>query len=237
MDCRPSSTVGFGTEYNALLGKCNALSTRKDVHNLKSMIKISNPNEVEDCLNVLNKISYSATVLIPDSDNYRVICWSTTPMRETFGRFPEVLAMDTTFNINNCGMPVLTLMATTNTFASVPVFIACLANQQAATIEIALSLFKACMGEAWKRIQTFMVDKCPAEYKALRSQFPQSRVILCRFHIMKDIREQTRQPKYADKYVYGNQLADHLKYSFRHIMNTGSTENFDYRVSTAVPTR
>ena len=64
------------------------------------------------------------------------------------------------------------------------VFAALLQDEQESSLSRMVKCFKE-SNPAWDRIKTVVIDKDFAEVKALRAAFPNARILLCTFHVMK----------------------------------------------------
>jgi len=196
-------------------------------------------------LKTLNEIMYSATVLLPadlkppNGEGYHIIPFATESMRETFVRFGELIAMDVTYNVNNLGMQLLTLLVRTNTFRSIPVFLCVLHDEKARTLIMALDFFVKWVGkDNAGNIKSVMLDKSASERKAILTVLPQVDLILCKFHAFKANDVETGSEKYRGTHlnVHDVPLFQHLRGSFRRLQASKTEEEYIMRVSSVIHT-
>jgi len=165
--------------------------------------------------------------------SYRVIAFASEKMVLTFSRFPEIVAMDVTYKVNNVGLQLLTLMIRTNTFRSIPIFLALLHDDTKTTLNSALGFFKNFVGPSnYGRIEAFMLDKSATEREALKDSFGLTPQLLCKFHAFQANDRQIALPHYESQVstIKGVTLKQHIKFSFRLIQSSKTPEEYARRV-------
>jgi len=129
---------------------------------------------------------------------------------------------------------MLTLQARTNVCKSIPVFLCVLHDEKSETLVKALRVFEKWVGvEHTQKLQTVMLDKSAAERKALAIVFPHTDQILCKYHALKAVDEQLKDPEYrlSDNTVYGKDVRRHLRLSFERALYSETREQYEETVS------
>lgn len=94
--------------------KFGKLTTLKDIQNLRDRAKRSEQAGRKDAQIVLDKLSETLShdpqsrggVVVDDEDNLLDLYYQSGHMSELFTKFPEILLVDGTYNINKVGMPL-----------------------------------------------------------------------------------------------------------------------------------
>ncbi|KAG6613253.1 uncharacterized protein IUM83_17028 [Phytophthora cinnamomi] len=120
----------------------------------------------------------------------------TKHMRELFARFPEVVMIDTTHGTNLSKYKVFSIMAHDVFGNGQFVQDAVIQNERNPTLLTALEQFKR-YNPAWCRIKCILIDKDFGEICALKNTFPDATLLLCQFHVLKYLREQTASKDYG----------------------------------------
>ena len=90
--------------------------TLKDVHNtrLKSKSRAGRRDEqllLEELESILNTDTSSCGgIVVNEEDTLEVLFYQSGHMKQLFQKFPEILLVDATYNVNGVGMPLYCLM-------------------------------------------------------------------------------------------------------------------------------
>ena len=91
--------------------------TLKDIQNVKTKIKERECGNRKDAQIVLDKLtvalesdSKAGGVVVDENDTIAIMFYQSGSMREMFSRFPEIMFIDGTYNVNKLGMPLYCLM-------------------------------------------------------------------------------------------------------------------------------
>ncbi|GMF51106.1 unnamed protein product [Phytophthora fragariaefolia] len=117
-------------------------------------------------------------------------------MVELFDRFPEVLLIDATHGTNACKYKVFSFMAHDIFGKGQYVQHAIMQNERSETLFSAIEEFKK-NNSSWSKLQCVIIDKDFTEIGVLKSTFPNVRVLLCQFHVVKYLREEIACADYA----------------------------------------
>ncbi|ETN23228.1 hypothetical protein PPTG_02860 [Phytophthora nicotianae INRA-310] len=153
----------------------------KDVHNLVARIRnsggrLSDEDFVAELL-VSFELESPGNVAAIDEDgsgHTAVVTISSQHMRKLYKRFPEILLVNCTHKTNRCVSFLIMVKQVLARFRS-------LAND-------------------WKLTKVIMVDKDLTEIGVLRSMFPDARILLCQFHVLKWLRGAVRDDSKYDTF-------------------------------------
>lgn len=83
-------------------------------------------------------------------------------------------------------------------------------NERKATLRAACVAFKS-TNPRWPYVQAIVIDKDFTEIALLREEFPEARLLLCHFHVIKALSSEVVKPKYNLSVWQRNQLNETLK--------------------------
>lgn len=106
-------------------------------------------------------------------------------MRNALKAWPEIVFVDTTYNLLKRKLISLILCIQDSMGFTHIVGIALLANEQASTLKSFFNIFIKRNPEASKKIKCFMTDKDLTEKDVLKELFPDVAMYLCEFHVLK----------------------------------------------------
>ena len=104
-------------------------------------------------------------------------------MKEQFQKYPEILFMDTTYNVNIEGYPLFAIMAEDGDGRGKPVAYCFVSSETKENLEKVLEYF--CNFNDTSRTKIIMVDKDLWTINALKCKLPNAKILLCKFHLMK----------------------------------------------------
>ena len=105
-------------------------------------------------------------------------------MREIYQAYPEVLICDSTYKTNKYGMPLFVLICVdgNNDIQIAGVFFT--ASESAASLSAILKTFKE-GNKAWSNTCVVITDKDLTERKVFKELFPQAKLQLCLWHVLR----------------------------------------------------
>lgn len=105
-------------------------------------------------------------------------------MSELFNKFPEIVLVDGTYNVNKAGMPLYSFMVEDGFGHGRVAFYGAISEETAEVLETVVQVFKEA-NPASDQIQVIVIDKDLTEHKVLSEAFPQAKILLCQFHVIK----------------------------------------------------
>ncbi|XP_047140739.1 uncharacterized protein LOC105846787 [Hydra vulgaris] len=119
-----------------------------------------------------------------DDNTLQYLFVQTSVMRSIFSKFPEHICIDTTYCLNNSGMPLVSFLCMDGNGFSHVIAFALIANESEVMLSQIFKTFKA-YNASWNSIKTFMIDKDMSELTRLEQNFPNSFCEICLFHVKK----------------------------------------------------
>ncbi|KAK4474278.1 hypothetical protein MN116_000366 [Schistosoma mekongi] len=119
-------------------------------------------------------------------------------MVSPYGKFPEVVGIDSTYKTNKMGWPLYQFVITDGFGRGRTVLFALMRTKKRTDKKQILQSFKNKMGDTSKTT-TFTVDCVFGQLRALNEEFPSASIILCLFHVCQSFRKKISS-------LYGKQL-------------------------------
>ena len=105
-------------------------------------------------------------------------------MRQIFEKFPEVLLVDGTYNVNAIRMPLYCFMAEDGFGKGRVVFYAATCEEDATHLQKMVQMFKE-SNPNWNSIRIVVIDKDFTEWKVLKEELPDATILFCQWHVIK----------------------------------------------------
>jgi hypothetical protein len=106
---------------------------------------------------------------------------------EQFLRSANVLLIDCTYKTNRYRMPLLNLVGSSGNNRTLHLGVALIARQDESMFRWVFNHLKCLLDEKQVKIPLFITDRDLAAINAIEEVFPESNIILCRWHINKDV--------------------------------------------------
>jgi hypothetical protein len=84
--------------------------------------------------------------------------------------------------------------------------------------------FKRVHGDHWKMLRVVMVDKDMNEIRMIQAHFPEAQVLLCKFHVIKYLKERCAKPEYG-KISVEDQV--NIQAIIKNMVNAKNAEAYD----------
>ena len=124
---------------------------------------------------------------------------------EMFGRFPEVILFDTTYKTSASKMPLGAFVGIDNRNKSFLIGVVLLSNEKLVSFEFAIrSLLEKSRVDP-NRIKTVLTDYDTQIRQAFRSHLPQVNLLVCRWHVRKNIIDAIRTGRRREQLNQGHQ--------------------------------
>ncbi|XP_068243952.1 zinc finger SWIM domain-containing protein 3-like [Palaemon carinicauda] len=194
--------------------------TLRDIYNIRAQVKRNQANDKSDIgqlWQVLSELFETdkksvVSTLVDDENELEVLFIQTGNMIKAFESYHKVLIIDKTY-VTFLRMPLFSLVAVDGDGAGQVVAYALIWSDNNEVIKSALELFTHA-NPATSKLQTVMVDKDMLEISSLCDIFPQARVIICHYHVLKAfnkaVSDHVSDP---DQKITLNRLLEHMVYS------------------------
>ena len=123
-------------------------------------------------------------VVVDEEHTLEILYFQTGHMRNMFEKFPEILLIDGTYNVNGQGMPLYCLMTEDGYGHGRVVFYATTTEEDAIHLRKILQSFKE-NNPAWTSLRVIIIDKDFTEWAVLKEEFPDATVLFCQWHVIK----------------------------------------------------
>ena len=172
--------------------KYKKLVTLKDIQNMKAKMREATKDGrrdeqmLFDSLETLLKEDVHAKggVTVNEDNQLSIVHFQSGQMSELFNKFPEILLVDGTYNVNRLGMPLYCFMIEDGFGNGRNVFYAATAEEDSTHLQRIIQSFKA-SNPSWPNVCVIVIDKDFTELQALQLEFPQASVLYCQFHVIK----------------------------------------------------
>ena len=104
-------------------------------------------------------------------------------MHRIFEKFPELLLIDGTYNVNAIGMPLYCLMAEDGFGRGKAVFYAAVCHEDAVHLQKMVQMFKE-ENSNWSHVRVVVIDKDFMEWTILEAEFPNAVILFCQWHVI-----------------------------------------------------
>ena len=133
-------------------------------------------------------------VIVDEQKNLIGIFYQDKTMKSSYCAYPELLCIDATYKLNNLRMPLYIMlgedgMGESEIFASFLI-----ANEEKETIRRMIEIFKDSKS-AWEKTVTIISDKDFTERDVLSKEFPNAKLQICLFHVLRSIRREITTDK------------------------------------------
>ena len=130
--------------------KFGKVTTLKDIQNIRDRMKQNEQHGRRNAQIVLDKLSEalshdlqaSGGVVVDNEDNLSVLYYRSGLMSELFSKFPEIVLVDGTYNVNKAGMPLYSFMVEDGFGHGRGVFYAAVSEETAKQLETVIQAFK-----------------------------------------------------------------------------------------------
>ena len=170
----------------------------KDINNFKHDLGrkkeggLSRGKLLGNALKKLTENKQATTVVdVDESDHVDLIYIQTAEMIEQYKKYPEIMFMDTTYNVNLEGYPLFAIMVEDGDGRGKPVAYCFIRSETKENIKQCLTHF--CNFNDVSQSKVIMVDKDLTEINALKSKIPDAEILLCKFHVMKYFKKKSER--------------------------------------------
>ena len=138
----------------------------------------------------------TTVVDVDEHDNVDLIYIQTAEMKEQYQKYPEILFMDTTYNVNIEGYPLFAIMVEDGDGRGKPAAYCFLRSETKENLEKVLTYFSDFNDVSRSKI--IMVDKDLTEINVLKSKIPNANILICKFHVMKYFKKKISELDYKN---------------------------------------
>ncbi|CAL8072659.1 unnamed protein product [Calicophoron daubneyi] len=188
--------IKYGTPMSGIMqmveNEYGKYMTQKDVHNIRARyadtaVPAANWEQFAEV------VSHGGRFRCTNSADGRIECvsFSLDEQVRLFTKYPEVICLDATYNVNRSRYCLLQFVITDGLGHGRAVMYSLMRSESAQMYGLAMDNLRSIMG-CVNRIKTFVVDMHYAQMQALRSAFRSAKILLCHFHMTRAIRRKTK---------------------------------------------
>lgn len=128
-------------------------------------------------------------VTVTDDGVMNGIFFQDEEMKRMYDSFPEIMFVDATYKLNDLHMPLYIFLVEEGNGESEVVAVWMVVVEDTVSISQMAEIFKK-HNPSWEKTKTIMSDKDFIERDALTSQFPDSSILICLFHVLRTFRRE-----------------------------------------------
>ena len=175
-----------------LMHKFQKQITLKDIQNVRGKLKNEDRKGRNDAQVIVDHLDEELQkdsgakggVLVNEMNQLSVVYFCSSQMRELFEKFPEIVLIDGTYNVNKVGMPLYSFMIEDGYGHGRTAFYAATTEETGQHLSAIVKAFKDC-NPSYSKIKVIVIDKDFTEIAVLKSELPDATVLLCQFHVIK----------------------------------------------------
>jgi len=170
--------------------------TLRDVHNQRVVNAKNSAQGLSDAQLLINAVAdmlqndegSTAVYAVNDDSELRLLFWQTSEMRHIYEQFPEVLFVDGTYCVNSVRMPLYCMCVQDNFGNGRVCGYGLVADETFQSVYTLLELFRDKNVTSTSELCTVMVDKDFTEIACISEIFPNAKIQICTFHVLKAFR-------------------------------------------------
>ena len=184
----------------------------KDIHNMKvTNNKQNDLTTLQKAVNELTKVNGAFVKLQTDNkmENPELtgLFYQDERMRQVFAEYPEFLCVDATYKVNDLRMPLYLIIVENGNGQSEIVGVWVVANESEETIQAMVDIFKE-QNPKWTDVKTVMTDKDFVEREVFSNSFPDAKLRICLFHVLRTFRREITAEKMGVTKLQRDSLLD-----------------------------
>ena len=181
--------------------------TLRDIHNQRVVNDKAAANGLSDTQLLVaavddmlqNDPGSEAVYAVNDNDELRLLFWQTSEMTQVYDKFPEVLFIDGTYCVNSVRMPLYCLCVQDGYGHGRVCGYALVADETFQSVYTVLEVFRDKNKKSTSDLCTVIVDKDFTEIACVSQIFPNAKLQICSFHVLKAFRTAIGNLQTADK--------------------------------------
>jgi len=135
---------------------------------------------------------------IEEKQDVDFVIFQTSEMRNNLSKYPEIVGMDTTYNVNKHNMHLSVMLVIDNHSHGRAAGYVFMRRETANILEASLSVFADANKEITPNISTILVDKDYKEIAGINKVLPHVHVHLCHTHVHRQFKKHTKDEKNRD---------------------------------------
>ena len=164
----------------------------KDLQNVRGKAKLQakgSSNEAQITINLLEEEMQKdrgskGGVIANEANELSILYYASSHLVRLYEKFPEVVMIDGTYNVNTSHMPLYSFMIEDGNGHGRTIFYAATTDESTQHLVAIVQAFKQCH-PSYQSTRVFIIDKDFTEMAVLKEEFPSATILFCQFHVIK----------------------------------------------------
>lgn len=164
----------------------------KDLQNIRTKIKLQAKGGHNEAQLVVNQLEdemqrdkgSKGGVIVNEANELSIFYYASSQLQRLYEKFPEVLMIDGTYNVNASRMPLYSFMIEDGNGHGRTIFYAATTDESTQNLTAIIQAFKQCH-PAYVHTKVCIIDKDFTELAVLKEEFPDTTILFCQFHVIK----------------------------------------------------
>ena len=164
----------------------------KDIQNVRTKVKIQAKGGRDEAQVTIDRLEEEMQrdqgskggIIVNENSELSIIYFASSHLLGLYEKFPEVLMIDGTYNVNKSRMPLYSFMIEDGNGHGRTVFYAATTDENAQHLRAIVQAFKnsnLCYGNT----KVIVIDKDFTEIAVLKDEIPTATIVFCQFHVIK----------------------------------------------------
>ena len=164
----------------------------KDLQNVRSKAKLQAKGSCNEAQITINRLEEEMQkdrgskggVIANEANELTILYYASSHLVCLYEKFPEVVMIDGTYNVNISHMPLYSFMIEDGNGHGRTIFYAATTDESTQHLVAIIQAFKQCH-PSHLNTKVFIIDKDFTEMAVLKEEFPSATILFCQFHVIK----------------------------------------------------
>ena len=164
----------------------------KDLQNVRTKAKLQTKGSCDEAQITINRLEEEMQkdrvskggVIVNEANELSILYYASSHLVCLYEKFPEVVMIDGTYNVNASRMPLYSFMIEDGNGHGTTLFYAATTDKSTQHLVAIIQAFKQCH-PSYPNTKVFKIDKDFTEMAILKEEFPNATILFCQFHIIK----------------------------------------------------
>ena len=164
----------------------------KDLQNIRTKAKLQAKGSFNEAQITVNRLEEELQrdkgskggVIVNEANELSILYYASSHLVCLYEKFPEVVMIDGTYNVNASRMPLYSFMIEDGNGHGRTIFYAATTDKGTQHLGAIVQAFKQCH-PSYTNTKVFIIDKDFTEITVLKEEFPDTTILFCQFHVIK----------------------------------------------------
>ena len=164
----------------------------KDLQNVRTKAKLESKGKCDKAQITIDRLEEEIQsdkgskggVIVNEANELSIFYFASSHLLRLYEKFPEVVMIDGTYNVNASRMPMYSFMIEDGNGHGRTVFYAATTDESAQHLSAIIQGFKQCHS-SYSNTKVVIIDKDFTELSVLREELPNTTILFCQFHVIK----------------------------------------------------